>query len=239
MIGETIKTSYAVLYGLASGCAKRYQITVTLECSPAPRLLQGIVSLQGVTHDLLKMHAFSVNLFSRSTNLFEIGRNPTVALTLTAICIAALCVPIFLWNKRTKHTREMERHSISAEDLESLLASNPGVLLLDVRQPLDLLAYPEIIAGAKRIPSDEVLANPSLLPKDKDIVIYCTCPSDKTSWTVLRRAQSLDYVRIRVLRGGLAAWKAKGYPVKPYQEVFHLYSQTVSPKEIARPKSVF
>lgn len=28
--------------------------------------------------------------------------------------------------------------------------------------------------------------------------------------------------RIRFPQGGLAAWKAKGYPVEPYEKSFHL-----------------
>jgi rhodanese-related sulfurtransferase len=119
--------------------------------------------------------------------------------------------------------KEMEQHSTTAEELHSTLISNKEVLLFDVRQPLDLLAYPEIISGARRIPPIEVLENPSLIPRDKDTVVYCTCPSDKTSRLVLRRALDLQFVRIKVLKGGLAAWKAKGYPVERYEEVFHLY----------------
>jgi rhodanese-related sulfurtransferase len=57
-----------------------------------------------------------------------------------------------------------------------MMVSGQEVLLFDVRQPLDLLAYPELISGAKRIPPEEVLKTPSLLPRDEDIVVYCTCP---------------------------------------------------------------
>jgi rhodanese-related sulfurtransferase len=122
----------------------------------------------------------------------------------------------------------MERHSTTAEELHSMLASNSEVLLFDVRQPLDLLAYPEIIPGARRIPPNEVLENPSLIPREKDTVVYCTCPSDKTSRIVLRRALALQFFRIKFLKGGLAAWKANGYPVERYQEVFHLYAPSAA-----------
>lgn len=117
---------------------------------------------------------------------------------------------------------------MTAEALRSLLAANPEVLLFDVRQPLDLLAYPEVIPGARRIPPEEVLAKPSLIPKEKSAVVYCTCPSDKTSRRVLRQALRLQYAQIRFLKGGLAAWKARGYPVEPYRESFHLYSSSVA-----------
>ncbi len=116
----------------------------------------------------------------------------------------------------------MEQHSISPEALHTLLAASQEVLLFDVRQPLDLLANSEIIPRARRIPPKEVLENPSLIPKEKDSIVYCTCPSDKTSREVLRRARTLHFLRIKFLKGGLAAWKAQGYPVEPYNQPFHL-----------------
>ena len=116
----------------------------------------------------------------------------------------------------------MEQHSITPETLHTLLATNRQVLLFDVRQPLDLLAHSVMIPGAKRIPPKEVLENPSLIPKEKDSIVYCTCPSDETSRKILRRAQALNFLRIKFLKGGLEAWKAKGYPVEPYTESFHL-----------------
>jgi hypothetical protein len=70
--------------------------------------------------------------------------------------------------KRAKHQNEIDQHSITAEGLQSLMASGQKVLLFDVRQPLDLLAYPQIIPGAHRIPPKR------LIPKDKDAVVYCT-----------------------------------------------------------------
>lgn len=146
-----------------------------------------------------------------------------MTLTVTVICIAVLGILIFLRSKRTKGHDELEQHTITAAELHSLLASNQEVLLFDVRQPLDLLAYPEIIPSARRITPNEVLEDPSLIPKEKDAVVYCTCPSDKTSRAVLRRALGLHFLRIKFLRGGLAAWKMNGYPVEPYRESFHLH----------------
>jgi len=143
-------------------------------------------------------------------------------LTLAVVSVVALGISLVVRWKRRRDQRDLEQHSITADDLHELLASDQEVLLFDVRQPLDLLAYPEMIPKAQRVAPDEVLARPTLIPKEKDAVVYCTCPSDKTSRMVLRRAFGLGLFRIKFLKGGLAAWKAKGYPVEPYTEVFHL-----------------
>jgi rhodanese-related sulfurtransferase len=152
-----------------------------------------------------------------------------MSLTLGIVGVLAALSVLVVWRlKRSREQREMDRHSITPEDLHALLASNQELLLFDVRQPLDLLAYPEIIPRAHRIAPNEVLERPALIPREKDAVVYCTCPSDKTSRMVLRRALTLHFNRVKLLKGGLAAWKAKGYPVEPYEEVFHLYNPSVS-----------
>ena len=149
-----------------------------------------------------------------------------MSLTLTAICVAAFCLLITIWIKRTREQNEMEQHSITPEALHTLLASNQEVLLFDVRQPLDLLADSEIIVGATRIPPKDLLENPTLIPKEKDSVVYCTCPSDKTIRAILHRALAMHFLRIKFLKGGLEGWKAMGYPVEPYQKPFHLDTGT-------------
>ncbi len=149
-----------------------------------------------------------------------------MSLIAIVICLAVLCLLIVVWIKRTRDLHTVEQHSITPEALHTLLASNQEVLLFDVRQPLDLLADTEIIPGAKRIPPREILENPSLIPQDKDSVAYCTCPGDKSSRAVTYRALAMHIYRVKFLKGGLAAWKAKGYPVEPYQELFHLDNAT-------------
>jgi rhodanese-related sulfurtransferase len=145
-----------------------------------------------------------------------------VALTLIAICVLLTGLLIAIIIKRNSDRRDIDEHSITPEALHTLLAAHQEVLLFDVRQPLDLLANSEIIPGAKRIPPKEVIENPSVIPQEKDSIVYCTCPSDKTSRLILRRARALHFLRIKFLRGGLAAWKALGYPVEPYTQSFRL-----------------
>jgi rhodanese-related sulfurtransferase len=147
-----------------------------------------------------------------------------MAVTLTVICAVVLLIG--LWIKRKRDREQLERHSITPEALHTLLASNQEVVIFDVRQPLDLLADSEIIPGARRLSPKEVIENPSLVPKEKDAVVYCTCPSDKTSRAILHRALGLGFLRVKFLRGGLGAWKAKGFPVELYEKPFALDSES-------------
>jgi rhodanese-related sulfurtransferase len=138
------------------------------------------------------------------------------------IAVIALVLGIAYWIKRVRDRRELERYSITPEALHALLASNREALVFDVRLPLDLLVDSEIIPGAKRVAPKEVLANPTLIPQDKETIVYCTCPSEKTSRSILHQALALNFSRVKFLKGGLDGWKAKGYPVEPYTKSFHL-----------------
>ncbi len=140
---------------------------------------------------------------------------------ILAATIAALLL-IGFWIKSIRDRRELEQHSITPEALHELLASHHDVLLYDVRLPLDVLTDSEIIPGAKRVAPKEIIEDPSLIPREQDAVVYCTCPGDESSRTVLHRALALKFFRVKFLKGGLAAWKAKGYPVEPYNKPFRL-----------------
>jgi rhodanese-related sulfurtransferase len=151
-----------------------------------------------------------------------------VALTILAVIIWGFLA--VTWIRRIKARREIERLSITPDALHNLVANNHNVLILDARQPLDLLVDSEIIAGAQRISPQDAMENPGIIPSGKELVVYCTCPSDKTSRAIALKAQelapNLNMTQVKFLRGGLAAWKAKGYPVVPYDKTFHLDTGT-------------
>jgi rhodanese-related sulfurtransferase len=136
------------------------------------------------------------------------------------VLIAALALLRIWWMRNKK--QQLDQHSISADELHALLGSQPGTPLYDVRLPLDLLVDAEIIPGSQRIAPKEIIDNPSLIPQEQDSIVYCTCPGEESSREVLDRALSLGFRRVKFLKGGLAAWKAKGYPVEPYEKPFHL-----------------
>src|ERR1700721_4835788 len=117
----------------------------------------------------------------------------------------------------------MEGYSIPPETLHALLASNQEVLVIDARLPLGLLGDSVIIPGALRLAPQEVRENPSLLSKEKDLVVYCTCSSDETSRTVLHRALAMGFLRIKFLKGGLEGWRAKGFRVEPAQNPYTVH----------------
>ena len=147
-------------------------------------------------------------------------------MSVTAIVVAVVCLLIMVFVlRRVAAKREVKEKSIEPEALFKLLKAKK-VLLYDVRQPLDFLAHPEIIPGATRIAPKDIAEQTASFSRDQDSVIYCTGDDHDTSQMVLGKARALQFTRVKMLRGGLAAWKEKGYPVEAYTESFHLDTAT-------------
>ncbi len=146
---------------------------------------------------------------------------------LLALLFLALCLGIALWVRRRHTRRFFQSHSMEPDQLHAILFAADRdrvhpVQVIDVRHPLDLLAHSQIIPGSRRISPREILEHPEVLANNRDIIVYCTCPSDKTSTMIMRRAVALGFDKVRFLHGGLEAWKEKHYPIEPYLESFHL-----------------
>ena len=138
-----------------------------------------------------------------------------------AVLVVALLAGV-LWRRREARRKLLAEHSIEVAELHRLLGQEGGPRVYDVRQPLDLLAHSEVIPGSTRISPKEVMADPGIIPRDVETVVYCTCPGDKTARQIVEKALGLGFVTIRILKGGLEAWKAGGFPVERYSTAFHL-----------------
>jgi rhodanese-related sulfurtransferase len=143
-------------------------------------------------------------------------------LALLALAVIVSLPLIEPWLLRRRQRRQLEQCSILPEQLHAMIRSGQRVLIFDIRQPVDLLAEPEVIPGSRRVLLRELIANPDLLPKNRDAVLYCACPGEETSLRALRRVRDLGFFRVKFLKGGMAAWKAGDFPVEPYSHSFRL-----------------
>jgi len=146
-------------------------------------------------------------------------------MSVTAIIVVLLVLVTGYFVRLAVARREVREKSIEPEALYSLLKAKK-ILLYDVRQPLDFLAHPEIIPGAIRIAPKHIADQTAHFSRDQNSVIYCTGGDDETTQMVLGKARALNFTRVKLLKGGLAAWKEKGYPVEAYTESFQLDTAT-------------
>ena len=70
------------------------------------------------------------------------------------------------------------------------------------------------IQGSSRLEPNGVHQNVVELPKDKELVLYCTCAREATSVKVAHVLAEQGF-RVSVITGGLRAWKKAGLPLEP------------------------
>jgi membrane protein DedA with SNARE-associated domain/rhodanese-related sulfurtransferase len=90
--------------------------------------------------------------------------------------------------------------------------------IVDLRHPLDYLPDPRVVPGSVRVSPSQITQHRAILPRDRDVILYCTCPSEETSAKVALQLHKLGIVRVRPLRGGFEGWRAAGYPLVDYVE---------------------
>ena len=114
---------------------------------------------------------------------------------------------------RQRFIRELRVSRITVEELKVKIDHKEEMVIVDLRHALDFEADPETIPGAFRIDAGELREKNDKLPRDRQIILYCTCPNEATSaqLAILLRKQGIQ--QIRPLQGGLDAWREKGYPV--------------------------
>ena len=103
---------------------------------------------------------------------------------------------------------------ISVTELKERMTRREPFVILDLRHPLDVLAAPQLIPGAIPIKPDELDAHLGNIQPDSEIVLYCTCPNEETSLNVHRQLLERGFQHVKVLTGGLPAWKREKLPLE-------------------------
>jgi rhodanese-related sulfurtransferase len=114
--------------------------------------------------------------------------------------------------------RQIRGAKIEPEQLKTMLDSGNDVYIVDLRHPLDYLPDPRRLPGAVLYRPETLVAEGAAIPRDRDVVLYCTCPSDATSARTALRLRKLGIYRVRPLKGGFEAWKRLGYPLEPMDQ---------------------
>ncbi len=94
-----------------------------------------------------------------------------------------------------------------------LADSSDNVLLLDVRSHGYYEQGTQRIHGSSRLEPNALSELADGLPKDKEIVLYCTCYREATSSRVARELEDRG-LKVSVLEGGFRAWRKAGLPLE-------------------------
>jgi len=76
--------------------------------------------------------------------------------------------------QRRQFLKELYKSRITPQDVLQLIDTGAKIVILDLRHPLDSLADPRTLPGAIRVLPNEVTSRADVLPKDEEIILYCT-----------------------------------------------------------------
>jgi membrane protein DedA with SNARE-associated domain/rhodanese-related sulfurtransferase len=133
----------------------------------------------------------------------------SAALAVLVACLLAYVA--FKWYQRRQFYATLRMARISVAELYQLIEAGATPLIVDVRSATAHSVDHRAIPGALRIPVANINEHLAQLPRDRDIVLYCTCPNEASAAQVAKLLFEQGFKRVRPLHGGLDAWIAAGY----------------------------
>ena len=134
--------------------------------------------------------------------------------SLVLLAVLLVCYVAFRWWQRRRFHAALEMARISVQELHRQMAGEPVPLIVDVRSSTARSLELRGIPGAMHLPVQEVPQQLGKLPRDRDIILYCTCPNEASAAQAARVLMTHGFKRVRPLHGGLDAWIAAGYAVE-------------------------
>jgi membrane protein DedA with SNARE-associated domain/rhodanese-related sulfurtransferase len=139
-----------------------------------------------------------------------ISRTPVAAVA----AVVALLIAYGAWKyaRRQRIRRESRIERASPDELRRKLDSGGDVAVVDLRHPIEFERDPFTIPRALYIPAEQLPARHQEIARDREVIVYCTCPGEITSarWALWLRRVGIS---ARPLDGGFTAWRASGQPV--------------------------
>jgi membrane protein DedA with SNARE-associated domain/rhodanese-related sulfurtransferase len=143
--------------------------------------------------------------------LIQLDRYGSIAVIGALFLLAGYIA--YKWWERRRFYKMLRMARISVADLNTLIQNGAHPLIIDVRSATARELEPHWIPGAVAISLSDVDAHLKDLPRDRDIILYCTCPSEASAARVAKVLINRGFKHVRPLAGGLEAWVAAGHPV--------------------------
>jgi rhodanese-related sulfurtransferase len=104
---------------------------------------------------------------------------------------------------------------ITAQELKAKIAKNEPVAIVDLRGQSAYQQSDKQIKGSVHTKYRRVAYRLREIPRDREVVTYCSCQSDESAILSARALLAGGFKRVRVLKGGWNAWLQAGGQVEP------------------------
>ena len=110
------------------------------------------------------------------------------------------------WVQRRRFYRSLRMARISVDELKRLIDGGANPVVFDVRTTIARERDPQRIPGAIAFDLSQVDAVVAELPDEREVILYCNCPSEASAARNARRLMDRGVRSVRPLAGGLQAW---------------------------------
>jgi membrane protein DedA with SNARE-associated domain/rhodanese-related sulfurtransferase len=128
------------------------------------------------------------------------------------IAVVAGYIAFKYWQRR-RLLRELRMARVTVGELRQKQEAGEELVILDLRSSAALEEDPAIIQGAIHVSLDDIEKRHHELPRDRDVIVYCSCPNEVTSARVALLLRRKGFTRVRPLLGGIDAWREQNYPL--------------------------
>jgi len=126
---------------------------------------------------------------------------------------AFACYILWKFYNRRKFLAKLRIARITPEELKKKMDAGEDVLIVDLRHALDFNAQPESIPGALHMDAAELEEAYQVIPRDREIILFCACPNEVTAARLALLLRSKGITRIRPLAEGYEGWRSRGFPM--------------------------
>jgi len=95
-----------------------------------------------------------------------------------------------------------------------MLDTGEAPVIFDLRSSAAVQEDPDLIQGAIHLSMEDIEKRLSEFPRDREIIVYCSCPNEVSSARLALRLQRKGFKRVRPLLGGIDAWRQQNYPMQ-------------------------
>jgi membrane protein DedA with SNARE-associated domain/rhodanese-related sulfurtransferase len=122
---------------------------------------------------------------------------------------------------RRRFLRKLRIARITPEELKGKIDAGEDVIIVDLRHALDFDAQPDTIPGALHMDAAELEEAHEVIPRDREIILFCACPNEATAARLALLLRSKGITQIRPLAEGYEGWRSRGFPMSRLKDEPH------------------
>ena len=149
---------------------------------------------------------FSHQLVDVAKRFVELGGVAAAIL----IALFAVFLAVKIWQRKL-FLRTLRMRQLHPRDVNAKLESGESVYVIDLRHHHDFNALPYKVPGALRVPMEDIEEHHEAIPRDRDIVVYCSCPNEASAARVALKLKRKGIHIVFPMTCGMESRMAEGF----------------------------